>query len=318
MPFDIGAAGNALTGGLIGTGLGLMMEKHEDARQLNQQQKLSTMQYNINKQTADDNYKRSLDMWNATNYEAQIEHLKAAGLNPSLLYGKGGGGGATAAAAPAQGVSTGEAPKGNNEAAGMGLQIAQMSLQTKLLDAQIKNIEADTANKEANTSNTGVDTKQKQLELEIRGETRDVAIERIQAEAVKVDAEMEQAKNNRKISDATYQTDIAAKKAELAGIYLRNDQVREQTKLTDAQIDEVIQSIQTQIKSLQQRDREINVQEVRNELIKTGIWVGAGTQIVGDIISIFKTPKNIAEKVTEIFDDGHGSKTISTRNIPRK
>ena len=36
-------------------------------------------------------------MWDYTNYENQVKHLEAAGLNPALLYGQGGGGGATAA-----------------------------------------------------------------------------------------------------------------------------------------------------------------------------------------------------------------------------
>ena len=26
-----------------------------------------------------------MDIWNKTNYEAQLKHLKAAGLNPSLM-----------------------------------------------------------------------------------------------------------------------------------------------------------------------------------------------------------------------------------------
>ena len=37
------------------------------------------------------------NMWDYTNYENQVAHLEAAGLNPALLYGQGGGGGATAA-----------------------------------------------------------------------------------------------------------------------------------------------------------------------------------------------------------------------------
>ena len=37
----------------------------------------------------------ALDMWNKTNYEAQMAHLKNAGLNPGLIYGMKGGGGVT-------------------------------------------------------------------------------------------------------------------------------------------------------------------------------------------------------------------------------
>jgi hypothetical protein len=31
-----------------------------------------------------------MDMWNKTNYGAQVEHMKNAGLNPALMY-KGSG-----------------------------------------------------------------------------------------------------------------------------------------------------------------------------------------------------------------------------------
>ena len=30
------------------------------------------------------------EMWDYTNYENQVKHLEAAGLNPALLYGQGG------------------------------------------------------------------------------------------------------------------------------------------------------------------------------------------------------------------------------------
>jgi len=35
------------------------------------------------------------DMWNKTNYKAQLEHMKAAGLNPALMYGSAGAPGTT-------------------------------------------------------------------------------------------------------------------------------------------------------------------------------------------------------------------------------
>ena len=35
-------------------------------------------------------------MWNSTNVEAQIEHMKNAGMSISAMYGGSGGGGTTA------------------------------------------------------------------------------------------------------------------------------------------------------------------------------------------------------------------------------
>ena len=50
------------------------------------------LQAKYNKEQADYSQQLALDMWNATNYESQVEHMKAAGLNPALLYSKGGAG----------------------------------------------------------------------------------------------------------------------------------------------------------------------------------------------------------------------------------
>ena len=41
------------------------------------------------------------DMWNKTNYGAQMKHLKDAGLNPALIYGMSGGGATTTGSANA-------------------------------------------------------------------------------------------------------------------------------------------------------------------------------------------------------------------------
>ena len=103
------------------------------------------------------------DMWDYTNYENQVAHLEAAGLNPALLYGQGGGGGATAAGGNAiagSGNSAGGANTGSPQAiksqiiegAGMGIQLG-------LMNAQKRNLEADAAKKEADAAKTaGVDT----------------------------------------------------------------------------------------------------------------------------------------------------------------
>jgi hypothetical protein len=79
------------------------------------------------------------EMWDYTNYENQVKHLEAAGLNPALLYGQGGGGGAsTAGGAVGNGQGTaGQAPSGGSpqairsqmiEGAGMGMHIVDLLL----------------------------------------------------------------------------------------------------------------------------------------------------------------------------------------------
>lgn len=302
--------------GVVGAGMGIGLEKHNDARQIRQQQKLQDMQIAGSKQLTDYNYAKQLQMWKDTNYQAQKEELKKAGLNPGLLYGMGGGGGSTIGSGSGGSVSAGQATAGSGEIMGM----MNQKMQLELLNAQKENIEADTANKQANTVNTGantvltkVNTDIAKIERDIKDQSSGEAAGIIRTAYERSLAELDMARNRREISDATYKQDIERVGAELAGVYLRNKQVQSQTNLTDEQAKEVIQSIQTQIKQLQQGDEHIKIQQIRNELIKTGIWVGAGTQIIGDLVSILKTPRKVGEIITETFDDGHGTKTTSTR-----
>lgn len=95
------------------------------------------------------------EMWDYTNYENQMEHIKNAGLNPGLLYGIGGGGGQTVGAG-APGVSA-NAPSGGNQGSGMGISMQEV-VQTRLMEAQAKKIEAETENLQQGTKKTWQET----------------------------------------------------------------------------------------------------------------------------------------------------------------
>lgn len=94
------------------------------------------------------------DLWQRTNYGAQMKELSKAGLNPGLLYGMGGGGGGTTGGG-------GGMPSGGQAAQGMDIKGA---VELALLNAQRENIEADTENKKATTPNINQDTQNKVLE----------------------------------------------------------------------------------------------------------------------------------------------------------
>ena len=99
------------------------------------------MQIAGSKQLTDYQYMKQKEMWDTTNYEAQKEHLKKAGLNPGLLYGMSGGGGVTTGSG--SGTVTGSAADAastqNAQTAevGMGMQLAS---QLALQKAQKENI----------------------------------------------------------------------------------------------------------------------------------------------------------------------------------
>lgn len=147
MAFDIGGVGNAVAGGA----LGMILGEHNDKRQIEQQQKLTDMQIKGQKQMSDYSQKLQYDMWDKTNYNAQVMQMKKAGLNPGLMYGMGGGGGTTTGSASGS-VSGGSAPVGGQEV-GMGMQMAMMGAQVRLTEAQAKKAEVEAAKA------AGVDTK---------------------------------------------------------------------------------------------------------------------------------------------------------------
>lgn len=148
-------------GGLIGTGMGLLLEGHNDRRQLKQQGKLMEQQWKFDQRAMDYNYEKQLQMWKDTNYGAQMEQLKLAGLNPGLIYGMGGAGGAVTGGG-SQGVHSAQAPSGGPEIMGLMQQRASVAL----LEAQRENIEADTNLKNVDANKrAGVDTQEAQTRI---------------------------------------------------------------------------------------------------------------------------------------------------------
>ena len=89
----------------------------------------------------------AMDIWEKTNYKAQMGQLEKAGLNPGLIYGMGGAGGTLGgSSATAQG------------AAGTGAMDIAGAAQIALLNAQRENIEADTENKRADKGKKEAET----------------------------------------------------------------------------------------------------------------------------------------------------------------
>lgn len=215
------AAGNAVNSA-TSAGMGLMLERHNDRRQLEQQTRLNNVQIAGDKQLIDYQKAQDYNMWLKTNYSAQVEQLEKAGLNPALMYGMGGGGGTTTGGGGPQ-VSGGQAPSGGHEVLdamaiqkGQGvMQLQMMQAQTQLAEAQAKKTDveaakiagvdtentksqtqlniATTGNVQADTKLKEINTKLQQLQVNLQGTTMDDQINYIREETRKMTGEASQA-----------------------------------------------------------------------------------------------------------------------------
>ena len=105
---------------------------------------------------------RAYEMWEKTNYAAQIEQMKKANLSPGLMYGQAGAGGGTVSGAQGQGTSqpTDRSIEMKLKGQEMGLQLANLASQIKLNESQ-----ANKNNAEANKT-AGVDTELAKTSIE--------------------------------------------------------------------------------------------------------------------------------------------------------
>lgn len=130
---------------VFGAGLNAAMSAGAANEQWGNQLKLMEIQNRYNEQMAKNNQQRNKDLWDYTNYENQKKHMKAAGLNPALMYGIGGGGGVSASGAQGQGVTqpTDRSIEMGLKQQGLGLQLASIASQVELNKSQAEKNKAE-------------------------------------------------------------------------------------------------------------------------------------------------------------------------------
>lgn len=287
--------GTQAAGGLLGAGMGLLLEGHNDRRQIRQQQKLTDMQSLANQQQALFNYEQQMKMWKETNYAAQMEQLKRAGLNPGLLYGISGGGGATTNAAQASGVNTGQAPSGGGEIIGLAMQQMQLGL----MSAQRANIEADTMNKQADTANkpiqgknieantllTQTQTQWEKIRTNIAEATKYEAIGIIIEQMKKTALEVENMVQTNKITRDTAKDQIKIAHQQAIGAVIENELKDTQIAKNKAEIDQIANAIEQKWTELELQNRHLDIEEFRNIIQANMPTLG---QIAGGMLNSIK------------------------------
>jgi hypothetical protein len=135
-----------IASGVIGAGASFGLGQISAELQEKRQKDLMELQVKNQERLNRMGHELQMETWKKTNYGAQMKELAAAGLNPSLIYGKGGAGGVTGGqgGGSASGAQAPSTPFMNIEA----LDFAKRAKEIQLLDAQTKNVNADTSNKE--------------------------------------------------------------------------------------------------------------------------------------------------------------------------
>lgn len=141
----------ALIGGAA-QGLGMLGQNRRTRKAHEQNLQYMDLQHQNQQQLNMQGHQLGLDMWNATNYEAQVEHMKKAGLNPALMYGQAGQGGQVSS------------PSGGNAASAQAPAPQPMDMQNMLIGAQAAKLIAETKEIEKGTEGIELDNAYKVIE----------------------------------------------------------------------------------------------------------------------------------------------------------
>lgn len=279
-------------------------------------------QARINKEQAKYNQGLAMEYWDYTNWENQVDHLKKAGLNPALMYAKGGTGGQTGGG-QAQGVglspSNQEAVKAQQM--GMALQLAQLKSQIEVNESVAKKNTAEaekTAGVDTEAAKMGIKLSEAQVlsererknvlywEAEVAqsesvlkealANTEQFNLQKVQWDIRMVEKGYEELservamlKRENKIGDATAEMQIEQYKANLvdtwAGAMLKMAQ-------TETQKEEV----KAIAERLKQKDYELDQKDT--EIIQRWVDLGIkGVSEVGELLTGIKKLSHLAKKL---------------------
>jgi hypothetical protein len=146
-----------MIGAIMGIGgalMGALNANSASNQSWQRQHELMEIQAELNRKNAKFNTMQAKEMWNYTNFENQMKHIKEAGLSPGLIYGMGGQGGSTQGAGTASGVGLPQ-----DQSVGMGLRAQEIGIEMANALSQIKLNESQANKNEAEANKIkGVDS----------------------------------------------------------------------------------------------------------------------------------------------------------------
>lgn len=260
---------------IVGAGMNLAMRDSEDRRQIRQQGKLTEQQVKAQKELGKFQYEQQMNMWRDTNWSAQVEEAKKAGMSVSALLGNGAGGGGTANAstgASANGGQAADAASTQNAMTQTGMAVAQMELikaQTKKTEAEAVNIEGGERQKlgaEIANLNQGIENQKAQKALTETqtslnqitefesGLSRWSRLHALEGAAKTIDANLRIVEAQGDITEATKKAKISEAKAQAYGAWIENNLKSSNIEVNKAEIAKWS-------KELAQKDTELGIKQ---------------------------------------------------------
>lgn len=243
--------------------LGMLGGHQAGRRNYRDQRNLMDLQHRNQRDLNQQGHDLQFDMWNKTNYGAQVGHMKDAGLNPALMYKGAGPGGTTGS-------------QGGGSASGGASQMTKaMDMQNMLVGAQINSLNAK-ANKDnadaglVPTTEKGIlaNIKTEEAKQEFMGvQTKYTALlgnADISKKGAEVKRLIEETKNigiRNEVDKATIGAEINRMIAESLGAVLENKFKEANISLTESKIKEISESITQRWKDLELKGREVDVKE---------------------------------------------------------
>ena len=270
-----GGAGGALLGWL---GMGI-----NDNNQLNQNEALLQQQLQVNEQMATYNEGIQKDMWQYTNYPNQMKEIEAAGLNPALLYGKGGGGGATVGIGSGGVQATAPIQQNIGQMAMQGVQTAQnqeaINNQQKVQDAQAQNLIEQTGNTRADTVIKNANGRLAEIAADVADQTKDARIKSIEQESENLDNLGHSLRAAGIVDEELIKTRIQQGKQSLANSYIQGELMEKQGKLADSNV--AVNSSQIALNKSEISKNSAIIAKTFNDMLNNNEWVAQGWANVG-------------------------------------
>lgn len=163
---------------------------------------------------SDHNQKNAMEMWRDTNYAAQAEEARKAGMSVGMLYGKGGTGGTA--------MSVGQTSQGTAGKAETYKIQPQEVANMMLMKAQKENIEADTTKKQVEADKlAGADTAKTEAETAsltqgITNQKAEVKLKQAQTYLTNIQNFNEQEMSEDKINEVMWNAQKAGAETQIA------------------------------------------------------------------------------------------------------